>query len=395
MNQRLLPIALALVTLPCALACNDPAPEKTPRKQTLESVTNDIFIPMLAQVQQGAEALDDAARELCEPAPARRTMAELDAARHAWRKACEAWKRTDVMSFGPATMSPYRFASDIDFWPAREEDIEAVLRGQGAASADEDAGAEPPLADAGAEPGALPRTLTATQKGLPAIEYLLFAASDDTLEAFRDGEHSEHRCAYLRRMTEVLVHDSAELARVFEDDFAPDFTLENDPNDRYASVNEAFADLVNNMTYSVESVRGARLARALGLSVGGVPQPELVESRFSDDSIRSAKAVLEGVKMVFFGTRPDDPSALLTHGVNSVLLSRGRDYRTQYRAKHDAAVAALEAIPQPLRTAVIDDPESVEAARAAVSELLMLIQVDLSQALGVTATFGRNDGDGD
>jgi predicted lipoprotein len=198
-------------------------------------------------------------------------------------------------------------------------------------------------------------------------------------------------------MTEALVADTAELERVFRDDFAPDLTLEENPNDRYQSVNEAFGELVNNMIFTVETVRGTRLAKPLGLTVGGVPQPHLVESRYAEQSIRDAKAVLDGVSMVFFGTRPgqtgfaDQP----THGIHSVLEARAVDLREEYSQRHGAAVVALDAIPKPLATAVVDDRDQVEAARAAITELLMLLQVDVAQALSVTATFGRNDGDGD
>jgi predicted lipoprotein len=167
------------------------------------------------------------------------------------------------------------------------------------------------------------------------------------------------------------------------------------PNDRYDSVNDAFGELVNNMIFAVETVRGTRLAGPLGLTVGGVPQPDDVESRFSDQSIRSAVAVLDGVRMVFFGTIPGDTSAPATHGVESVLLSRGVDLGQRYAELHDDALSALHEIPEPLRTAVVDHPDKVEDARGAITRLLMLLQVDIAQALSVTATFGRNDGDGD
>jgi predicted lipoprotein len=198
-------------------------------------------------------------------------------------------------------------------------------------------------------------------------------------------------------MTQTLRSDTAELQRVFSEDFAPDLTLARNPNDHYSSVNDAFAELVNNMIFSIETVRGTRLAGPLGLTVGGVPQPEKVESRFSNESIRSARAVLDGVSLVFFGKAPGARSAgaPVVHGIHSVLQARGLDLRDEYQSRHDAAVAALEAIPGPLSTAIVDDRDSVEAARAAITDLLMLVQVDIAQALSVTATFGRNDGDGD
>lgn len=374
-------LGLALLLVLCG-ACDEPVPEKTPRKQALESITNDVFQPMLAIVHDEAVALDEAAAEFCQA----RTNGELYAVREQWGDACEAWKRTDVMAFGPHTMPPYSFAADIDFWPAREASIGEVLGGTRA-----DAGTGD---DAGVPPGELPRSLSASQRGLPAIEYLLFGPRDATLAAFQDGALGDHRCAYLLEMTKALASDTAELERVFREEFAPDFTLTNNPNDRYSSVNDAFGELVNNMIFAVETVRGTRLAGPLGITSGGTPQPEEVESRYSDQSIRAAVAVLDGVRDVFLGNKPADEGAT-TFAIDAVLRERSVDLRADYRAKHDAAVAALEEIPEPLREAVVDDRAKVEAARTAITELLMLLKVDIAQALSVTATFGRNDGDGD
>jgi predicted lipoprotein len=372
-------VALLLVL---AGACDESAPEKTPRKQALESIANDVLEPMLAIAHDNAIALDESAGEFCES----RARADLDAVRKRWGHTCEAWKRTEVMAFGPHTMPPYSFAADIDFWPAREDSIDRLLGStSGDASADD---------DAGAEPGELPGTLGASQKGLPAIEYLLFGPRDATLAAFQDGARGDHRCAYLLEMTKALANDTAELQRVFHEEFAPDFTLTNNPNDRYSSVNEAFEELVNNMIFAVETVRGTRLAGPLGNTSGGEPQPEEVESRYSDQSVRAAVAVLDGVADVFFGNKPADKGAT-TFAIEAVLRERHLDLRAAYRAKHEAAVAALEAIPEPLRDAVVDDRAKVEAARTAITDLLMLLKVDIAQALSVTATFGRNDGDGD
>ena len=377
--------AVLVALLALAGACDDPLPEKTPRKRALESITSYVFLPMLEDVRNRARDLEGAAESFCESP----RMTRLDAARQRWSAACEAWKRTDVLAFGPHSMSPYRFAADIDFWPVREDTIDEVLGG-GSASSDEDAGAGP-----SAGPGELPETLTVSQKGLPAIEYLLFGPGDATLAAFQDPELGEHRCAYLRAMTEALVEDTTELERVFREEFAPDFTLAKNPNDRYDSVNDAFGELVNNMIFAIETVRGTRLAGPLGLTAGGVPQPDEVESRYSGESIPAAIAVLEGVSDVFFARPPNAVEGGAYYGIDSVLKARNVDLGSRYRTLHESAVSALLQIPEPLSEAVVDDPDSVQAARDAITDLLMLLQVDVAQALSVTATFGRNDGDGD
>ena len=57
------------------------------------------------------------------------------------------------------------------------------------------------------------------------------------------------------------------------------------------------------------------------------------------------------------------------------------------------AMAKLDAIPEPLESAVTEDPGAIVAAQDALQALQVSIQVDLAQDLSVTITFNDNDGD--
>ena len=57
------------------------------------------------------------------------------------------------------------------------------------------------------------------------------------------------------------------------------------------------------------------------------------------------------------------------------------------------ARAAVEAIPRPLSTAVVDDPQAVRDAIAALGELQVFVQTDLINVLGLALRFNDNDGD--
>ena len=100
-------------------------------------------------------------------------------------------------------------------------------------------------------------------------------------------------------------------------------------------------------------------------------------------------SALRGVENVFAGRY----EGRQLNGIGALLRERGRPMDRQLAVKLDAARAALRAIPEPLDRAVTEDRARVQAAIDAVDELLIFLQVDLNQALAVTATFGAGDGD--
>jgi predicted lipoprotein len=57
------------------------------------------------------------------------------------------------------------------------------------------------------------------------------------------------------------------------------------------------------------------------------------------------------------------------------------------------AELALADVPEPLRTAIVDDPTKVEAAADAVHELRTVLTAEVASLLGVTVSLSDNDGD--
>lgn len=332
-----------------------------PRREALESLTSHAVLPLLEDFEQKSEALAESAQALCDFPEADR----LEAARDAWKAARAPWKQSEVLSFGPHTLSPWRLAPQIDFWPTRVDDIEAVLNGEVALTGDE------ALSEVGA-----------SGRGFSAVEYLLFASDEPS--AFGEGER---RCDYLIAASADLHARARELHEAWRDEFAAELT--DQAGEHYANLDEAFGELVNNLAFTVEVVRDDKLGRPLGRKTDDVPQPELVESRFSQRSIADSIDVLRGIESIFEGSYGDAQGK----GLLFVLHERHRDLDGQLALHMDNAKDALEAIDAPLDAAVVDDPEAVAAAMAALRKLLVFFQVDVAQALGVTVTFGGADGD--
>jgi len=137
---------LALVALMLTASC-------TPtdlRRKVLRSWGEDLLLPLYVQFDARLGELAVRIEALCST-PTEETLA---LAREGWWNARAPWKQAEVFAFGPFSEEPLRLGPKIDFWPARPENADEVL-----------AGSDPITAE----------TFGAASKGLPIVEYLLYA----------------------------------------------------------------------------------------------------------------------------------------------------------------------------------------------------------------------------
>ena len=353
--------ALGFLVAACA-----PAPGPTPRRATLQGLVDKVFVPMLEAFELRSQELSDQATALCrspDESALRRTH-------EAWHAARAAAKRLEVLSFGPHTLPPYRLSGQFDFWPLRPDSVEEVLLGD-----------QPLSGNAG-------RRLGAAAKGLPAIEYLLFAPGVGAA-TFEPGSR---RCQYLLALGAELERVASELLAVFRDEYAPELLLQPG-TERYAHIAESFSEVVNSLVSTTDIVRLEKLGRPYGLKNAGQVQPDKLESRYAPRSIDDAIDTLAGIEAVYYGRfeghRTDGISGMLQRGIGPQVGPQDAHFERNL----SAALASLRAIDGPLEDALTQDRAGVQAALDALRELQIFLQVDLTQALSVTVTFGGSDGD--
>lgn len=358
--------AAAAASAPASFLACGPTPIGDRRRQLLESWGVNTLLPLYSECDAGFEALQEAAEQLCETA----TEASLEAVRAVWWDARAPWKQAELFAFGPYTEEPLRLGPKIDFWPARPSTVEGLLVGTA------------PLVGEGAV------TLAAPQRGLPAIEYLIFQPDTDVAAAFVE---EPRRCEYLLRLTSELRADLAALYEAWapeQGNYLGELTEAGRTSRLYPSLQRALGEMVNRMGFLVEHIRKDKLGRPLGATSGGVPQPEMVESRFSARSVEDIRDNLRGVERAFFG---DGARAEL--GLESYLIWRGRDLGPLVRARLDASHTALAAIEQPLANAVTNSERAVTRASDQLGELQRALLVDVLSALSLSVGFSGNDGD--
>lgn len=348
----------------CALGCASEGAGDT-RRALLESWSTGLIVPLYADFVARSQALATSLDALC-AAPA---QPALDAARTSWSDARVPLKRAELFNFGPYSRPEFRIGPEIDSWPARPDDVEELL-------ASSDAVDPARLSAAGVY-----------RKGMPVIEYLLYPPGADPLEQLADAR----RCEYLESVGVELVARASELHMAWAPeggDFAGQLSGAGRTSTAFRSLRDAFSEIVNRMGFTVENIRGDKLGGPLGATVGGTPQPQVAESRFSGRSVGDILDNLSGIETLYFG----DPSRNVP-GVNTYAAERGRNFDAQFSAALSASREALQAIDVPLTEAVVSQSERVQAASDRLGELQSLLQVDLIGALGLTLSFNDNDGD--
>lgn len=240
MRDAMIRISLICSLLICAalVACtsaNAPA-----REDVLTSATANLILPRYEALAADMNTLSDAVDALCDVP----SQPALDHARQSWRNARAQWLRSQALWFGP--VMERRSRSLVDWAPIEPDAIEERIQ----------AGAITP-SDAR-------EFLPSTQRGLGAIEHLLF--QPDALQTLADAPN---RCAYI---TALATTASAETHAVLSEwngasgDREGGYVAYFDGSAENSLLSKsALNDLVRISVFMSRSISDMRLGKALGV----------------------------------------------------------------------------------------------------------------------------------
>ena len=362
-----MPRAVALSLAAVLLVGCAPREIADERRELLRAWGESFLLPEYERLSQRARSLTDAVESYCDDG----SPEGLGEARRAWQLAQQSLKRAEVFAMGPYTDEPLRLGPKLDFWPARADSVEAYLAGSG--SLQDTVSLE---------------SLGASLRGLPVLEYLLFEEPPQVEPGELDPVR---RC----RFTALVAADAeATTGRLYKawapgsGDYLGELLDAGRGSERFDSLQMALGEVVHRMAFLVEAVRSDKLGIPLGEKSGGTPQPEKVESRFSGRSSADIIDNLDGIERLVFGSGVAREPDLIAY-----LAGRGYDYAGALASRLQASREAVEALGGPVDQAVVDDPEAVREAIAVLGELQRFLQVDVLNALALTAVFSENDGD--
>ena len=147
------------------------------------------------------------------------------------------------------------------------------------------------------------------------------------------------------------------------------------------------AFLINQFAYEMDQMKGPRIGWPYGKQSGGVQYPDKIEGYHAGISVALAVANLTNLKKSFTGNNSGKGMSDYLVALNKKTLSD--DVLKQF----DSAISKLNAIPDPLSTALVNNRTEIDAAYPEIQKLLTLIKTDVASATGVRITYQDTDGD--
>lgn len=357
--RSLIASAVLLATL---AACASDGPGEA---ETLASVTDNVIVPRYEALASETAALRGALATAC----ASPSGATLTAARGAWRRAVAAWAQSEASGVGPA--QDRRSASRIA-WPiVQPERIDALIADRPDLTAD-----------------AASSEISSTQRGLWAVEHVLFAA--DAPAGLAPGSD---RCAYLAAVAQVAADEASALLdewRVAKDGGGPpykDYFTARSAQGLITS--DAVAELVRTQVFLIRTIVDMRLAGAMGLR--DEPDPSAIPGGAAENALADLRNQIEGMRAVYEGA--DGESAPDGYGLSALVAPRSADADARVRERFAAALAAMDALGAPLRQAAAQRSPEAQALLQALMDLQTTLSTEVVSLLGVSVGFSDADGD--
>jgi predicted lipoprotein len=318
------------------------------RKRVLAALVEGLAVPDTRELVRASRALETALGELLRSP----TVPALSAARAGFRASLLAWQRAACFKNGPIVET--RALLRALFWPCKTAALDALLESSRLSLAE----------------------LTVNQKGLFAIEHLLFAGGSDAravelLLTSGAGERRRsvlfglsHQVTECAEATQSALGDGRSFARTFA-----------------AREQESLNLLVNQMVASVESVVAERGAI---LRSEAPPPKNQLQGGPSESAVAIANVRISGAHRLYSAGSSDSLAGL----VSAVSPPIHAQVELAF-ARAEAALGVLSEL------ATLERPPTLalRAAATAARELERVLKVDLANALGVSLIFTGADAD--
>lgn len=284
-----------------------------------------------------------------------------------WTTMLKTWKHLELYNLGIIEDSFIHF--EINRWPTNTEIVNSFIEGT-------------ETIDSGFIAGN-----GSSSKGISAMEYLLFSSEDnqEVLDQFTTTSHFERRQAYLLSLAQNLEIKAIELQTLwtmYKTGFIS--SLEN-------GISGSQNQLTNAMVTLIEEIIISKLGNSLGNGNGGTINIEDLEAYRSESSLLIIQEHLIALKMLYTGNFIE---GTINWGFNDYLdLIDRTALNESIASSFDNCQAKLDLISESLKQELQDTPQNVIDLQEAFNDLLILIKVDMANAIGTTITINDNDGD--
>ncbi|WP_165778776.1 imelysin family protein [Leptospira perolatii] len=327
----------------------------------LENMGSNVIPALFQNVATQAGELTVAAANLCGSTSLAQFQTE-------WKENVSALKKVELIQFGPGSISGY--SPLMDFWPLNYETSPPTSADRTALDAI--TGASPNVSG-----------LPAGQRGLPAIEYLIFTAPSPC--------SSSDRLELVKSLAADYNSNSQALFNAWKaggGNFGGQLASAGQGSEVFLTKASAFDLILSNTIDLIHSMKDAKLEFPSDLMAGGTglsPDPNKAESRFAGptQSFQNVKDNVESFKSVYFG----NGGAGLSDYVAFVNPNIDQEVR--------AELLELEATLNLLTNFDSGNMTNLKKAVLELDEIEKLLTTELAAALGTSPVTGGKGGDGD
>ncbi len=338
-----------------------------PTQQQWQTLNSDLVsqhvLPRYQQFMTASQTLQQRTEALCQTPE----QSQLEDAQAAYRATLAAWQQIQHVQFGPVENLMRNFS--IQFWPDKKnltsKQLNQLLAAQDSSTLQPDYFHEASIA----------------VKGLPALERLLFAESNNDGAAFASNHYRCQLSAAIAAHLAVMAADTySEWQR-----FATDFDTAGDGVSYYDDHAEAATDLLKALVEPVEVIRDLKILAPLGEA--GKVKPRRLESWRSQHSLRNLQLNIHSLHDLYSGTGEQFVLALLHQQGETALAAA-------IEAQFVSLEQQLNQLPAPLAS---------QLNSAATQQQLQQLAADLKtlhqqltramQQLDVQLGFNSRDGD--
>lgn len=368
--MKLSRILLALAAAVAFSACSDSGTggDNTggsfSRKAMLQQVAEGYIIPSYTAFDAQAKALHRAAEAFADN-PTEQTLAS---ARAAWDSAAHAYQWCFQLDFGPAESFTGTLSENVATFPASAEKIEAKITAADTVFAD----------------------FNRDNRGLMAVEYLLFANSpQEVVTRFGSAEGSARK-AYLRSLTREIAARAASVLSAW-DSYKATFIASDGSN-----AGSSISLLFNRFSYGFEVMKNFKVGVPAGKRAGQTDvEPTRVEAYHSGRTTSLLREHHTAVKALWQGIGRNGAAAGDSFKQYLAVLTGGPALAAsteQQFAAIDDALAAL-GTEKTFSALVGERAASVDNLHTEMQKLTRFVKSELSSVLGVAITYSSGDGD--
>ena len=264
----------------------------------LTSVVDDIIIPNYKNLSDEAAqfaATDEALATYCDAIGTADEAARLEDAQNSWKSLMQAAQKTELHIIGPAALNNKSLRNRVYFYQEKDNLVDTVST----------CAVDAAVANADSQPDFEVAATSNNQRGLSAIEYLLFTTSLDHTcsgnvpavtgwNALADGDKKAQRCA----LAELVAEDVAVNAEQIHSDWATYRGSFLNPDE----IGTTFELMTDGLFYFEKYTKSAKLNGPLGIDAlcsNELTCPDFIESPYSETSLENIKSNAEQLLAIF------------------------------------------------------------------------------------------------